>query len=155
MSIKQRIMDDLTAAMKSGARERLGVLRMIKAKMQEAEVNLRGAKGRDYQLDDAESTQVLVSYAKQRRDSIDSFRKAGREDLATREESELAIVKEYMPVQMSEDEVRRIVREAIAQCGATSPKEMGAVMKLVMPKVKGAADGKMVNQIVNELLAAK
>ena len=155
MPIRQRIVEDLTAAMKSGAKERLGVLRMVKAKMQEAEVNLRGVKGRDYQLEDPEATQVLVSYAKQRRDSIESFRKAGREDLASQEESELAIVQEYLPRQMSPDEVRQVVREAIAAAGATSPREMGAVMKLVMPKVKGAADGKMVNQIVAELLGGK
>ena len=155
MPIKQRIVEDLTAAMKSGAKERLGVLRMVKAKMLEAEVNLRGARGRDYQLEDPEATQVLASYAKQRRDSIDSFRKAGREDLASQEESELAIVQEYLPRQMPADEMRRIVREAIAASGATSPKEMGAVMKLVMPKVKGAADGKIVNQIVAELLGGK
>jgi uncharacterized protein YqeY len=152
MPIKQRIVEDLTAAMKSGAKERLSVLRMVKAKMLEAEVNLRGARGRDYQLEDPEAIEVLASYAKQRRDSIDGYRKGGREDLAAQEESELAIVQEYLPKQMSADDVRRIVREAIAQCGATSPKEMGAVMKLVMPKVKGTADGRMVSQIVSELL---
>ena len=155
MSIKQRIVDDLTAAMKSGAKERLSVLRMVKAKMLEAEVNMRGQKGREYQLDDPEATQVLVSYAKQRRDSIDSYRSAGREDLASQEESELAIVREYLPKQMSADEVRLIVREAIAAVGAASPREMGAVMRLVMPQVKGSADGKMVNQIVAELLGGK
>jgi hypothetical protein len=155
MPIKQRIVEDLTAAMKAGAKERLGVLRMVKAKMLEAEVSLRGTKGRDYQLEDPEAIEVLASYAKQRRDSIDSYRKGGREDLAAQEESELAIVQEYLPQRMSADDVRRIVREAIAQCGATSPKEMGTVMKLVMPQVKGAADGKMVSQIVSELLAGK
>ena len=155
MPIKQRIVEEMTAAMKSGAKERLGVLRMVKAEMLKAEVNLRGQKGRDYQLEDPEAMQVLMSYAKQRRDSIDSYRQGGREDLAAQEESELAIVLEYLPKQMGADEVRRIVIEAIAESGATSVKDTGAVMKLVMPKVKGAADGKMVNQIVGELLGGK
>src|SRR5215813_4780205 len=132
-------------AMKSGAKDRLSVLRMIKAKMMEAEVDLRVKHGRDYELGDPEATQVLASYAKQRRDSIDSYRQAGREDLAAQEEAELAIIQEYLPKQMGEDEVRSIVREAIAAAGATSARDMGAVMKLVMPKVKGAADGKLVN----------
>ena len=152
MPIKQRIVDDLTAAMKSGAKERLGVLRMVKAEMLKAEVNLRGQKGRDYQLEDPEATQVLMSYAKQRRDSIDSYKQGGRADLAAQEEAELAIVMEYLPKQMGADEVRRIVSEAIAAAGATSAKDTGAVMKLVMPKLKGAADGKLVNQIVSEML---
>lgn len=96
-----------------------------------------------------------MSYAKQRRDSIDSYRQGGREDLAAQEESELAIVLEYLPKQMGADEIRQIVSEAIAACGATTVKDTGAIMKLVMPKVKGAADGKLVNQIVAELLGGK
>ena len=153
MPIKQRIVEDLTAAMKSGAKERLGVLRMVKAEMLKAEVNLRGQKGRDYQLEDPEAMQVLMSYAKQRRDSIDSYKQGGRTDLAAQEESELAIVLEYLPKQMGTDEIRQIVASAIAATGATSVKDTGAIMKLVMPKVKGLADGRIVNQIVAELLA--
>jgi len=152
MSIKQQIVDDMKAAMKSRAADRLEVLRMVKARMMEAEVSLRAAKGRDYELEDAESIQVLTSYAKQRRDSIDSFRQAGREDLATKEEAELALVQEYLPRQLPPEEVRRIVQEAIAEARATSARDLGAVMKLVMPRVKGAADGKVVNRIAAELL---
>ncbi|HET6373318.1 MAG TPA: GatB/YqeY domain-containing protein [Candidatus Polarisedimenticolia bacterium] len=155
MSLKQRITDDLKAAMKSGDRDRLEALRMIKARILEAEVDQRAAKGREYELSDPEAIQVIAAYAKQRRDSIDSYRQAGREDLASKEEAELAMVREYLPAQLSADEVRRIVKEAIDASGASSPKDMGAVMKLVMPKVKGAADGKLVNQIVGELLAGK
>ena len=155
MPIKQRIVEDLTAAMKSGAKERLGVLRMVKAEMLKAEVNLRGQKGRDYQLEDPEAMQVLMSYAKQRRDSINSYRHGGRTDLAAQEESELAIVLEYLPKQMGADEIRQIVASAIAATGATSVKDTGAIMKLVMPKVKGLADGKMVNQMVAQLLSGK
>jgi uncharacterized protein YqeY len=110
-TLRQRIEDDMKAAMKAGDKARLGALRMVKARMMEAEVALRGKKGRDYQLDDAEATQVLSSCAKQRRDSIDSFRH--------------------------------------------SPGDVGAVMKIVMPQVKGAADGKEVNRIIVELLGGK
>jgi uncharacterized protein YqeY len=152
MTLRQRILDDLTAAMKAGARQRLDTLRMVKARIQEAEVALRATKGLGYELSDAEATQVLASYAKQRRDSIESFRQAGRADLAAREEAELAIVQEYLPRQLDADALRRLAREAIAEAGATSAKDVGRVMKLLMPKVKGAADGKEVNRVVGELL---
>jgi uncharacterized protein YqeY len=152
MSLRQRILDDLTAALKSGARQRLDTLRMVKARIQEAEVAQRATKGLDYELSDAETTQVVTAYAKQRRDSIDSFRQAGRTDLAAREEAELAIVQEYLPRQLDAEELRRLAREAIAEAGATSPKDAGKVMKLLMPKVKGAADGREVNRVVGELL---
>jgi uncharacterized protein YqeY len=152
MSIRQRILDDLKTALKSGERQRLDTLRMVKARVQEAEVAGRATKGLAYELSDAEMTQVLASYAKQRRDSIESFRQAGRADLAAREEAELAIVQEYLPRQLDPDELRRLAREAIAEAGATSAKDVGKVMKLLMPRVKGAADGKDVSRVVGELL---
>ena len=154
-TLKQRIEDDIKTAMKTGDKVRLGALRMVKAKMMEAEVALRGKKGRDYQLEDAEAIQSLSTSAKQRKDSIEAFRQGGREDLVKTEEAELAVIQEYLPKQMTADEVARIAREAIAATGATSPKDMGAVMKIVMPQVKGAADGKEVNRIISELLAPK
>jgi uncharacterized protein YqeY len=152
MSLRQRITDDLRTALKSGAKDRLEVLRMLKARIQEAEVSLRASKGLTYELTDAEASAVLQTYAKQRREAIDSFRQGRRADLAAREEAELAIVQEYLPAQMAADELRRIVREAIAEAGATSARDVGKVMKVVMPKVKGAADGKEVNRIAVELL---
>jgi len=155
MSLMETIAEDLKSALKSQARQRLETLRMDRAKMLEAEVALRAEMGREYKLEDSEAIRVLAAYAKQRRDSIDSYRQAGREDLATQEEAELAIIQEYLPRQLSPDEVKEIVRAAIAEAGATSPKDMGAVMKLVMPKLKGAADGKLVNQIVGQLLSGK
>jgi len=154
MSIKQRITKDLTSALKAGNKERLSTLRMVKSRIQEAEVSLRSEKGVDYELDDDEATQVLSTYAKQRRDSIESYREAGREDLAAKEESELALVQDYLPRQLSTDEVQKVVKEAIEQVGATSSRDMGAVMKAVMPKVRGVADGKLVNKTVREMLAA-
>lgn len=154
MSVTQRIAADLRSAMKSGDKTRLGVLRMLKARMLEAEVHLRGEKGRDYELADAEAEEAIASYAKQRRDSIESFRLAGRADLAAREEAELAVVLEYLPKQLSAEEVRQLVRAVVAECGASGPKDLGTVMKLLMPRVKGAADGKLVSQIVREVLGA-
>ena len=152
VSIKQRIVDDMKSAMKGGDKDRLATLRMLKSKLQMAEVDLREKEGRDYELDDERALQALSSYAKQRRDSIESYEKAERPDLAEKERVELEIVQGYLPAQLGENEVREIVKEAIAEVGASSPKDMGAVMKVVMPKVKGAADGKLVNQLVRELI---
>jgi len=152
MAIRERIVADLTAAMKAKDPQRLGVVRMLKSRIMEAEVEQRGRKGQDYVLEDQECLAVIATYAKQRRDSIEAYRKGGKEDLATKEEAELAIIQQYLPAQMSADEVRRIVAAAIAEAGATSAKEMGAIMKIVMPKLKGGADGTVVNRIVRELL---
>ena len=152
MPVTQQIVDQIKTAMKEGDKVRLGVLRMVKSKLQEAEVAGRAKKGRDHELSDDDAVQVIAAYAKQRRDSIDSYRTGGREDLAGKEEAELAILQEYLPKQLSEEDVRGIVQGAIAESNASSMKDMGAVMQLVMPKVKGVADGKMVNEIVRELL---
>jgi len=150
--IKQKLMDDLKVSMKSGDKLRTGCLRMLRSKVIEREVALRPKKGADYELDDEEALQVISTYAKQRKDSIESYRGGGREDLAAREEAELKIIEEYLPAQMSEEELGRIVDEVIAECGASSPKEMGQVMKGVMARVRGQADGKAVNAIVRQKL---
>lgn len=152
MTLKDRIVADLTAAMKAKDADRLAVLRMLKSKMMEAEVAQRTSKGLGYTLDDVEAQAVIGAYAKQRRDSIDAYRQGGREDLAVKEEAELALIQQYLPTQLTSDEIRTIVGAAIQESGATSAKDMGAVMKIVMPKVKGISDGKVVNQIVKELL---
>jgi len=152
MTLKQRIGEDMKAAMKAGQKERLGVLRMLRSKLQEAEVAGRVEKGLDYSIDDDDALAVLASYAKQRRESIDSYRQGGREELALREEAELGIIREYLPEQLSEPEIREIVAGAVAESGAASPKDMGRVMKAVMPRVKGRADGKLVNRLVREAL---
>lgn len=152
MTFKQRLDEDIKSALRAGDKPRLGCLRMLKSKLVEREVALRGKHGADHAIGDEEATQVVAAYAKQRRDSIDSYREGGREDLAGKEEAELAIVAEYLPQQLTEDEVREIVRRSIAECGAGSIKEMGAVMKTVMPRVQGKADGKLVNRLVRELL---
>ena len=151
--IKHQLMDDVKASMKSGDKVRTSCLRMLRSKVLEREVALRPKKGADYELEDEEALQVIATYAKQRKDSIESYRSGGREDLAAKEEAELKIIEEYLPAQMSADELAPIVAEVIAECGATSPKDMGQVMKLVMARVGGSADGKIVSQMVRQKLA--
>ena len=154
MTIKEKITTDMKTAMKSGDKTRLGVLRMLRSKIQEAEVQERAKEGVDYSLDDDRTIHVIASYAKQRRESIESYRQGGRDDLVAKEEAELAAIQEYLPEQLSEEEIRKIVADAIAESSASSIKDMGAVMKLLMPQVKGRADGKQVNEIVREMLGA-
>jgi uncharacterized protein len=153
MSLKERIGEEMKAAMKSGDKDRLGVLRMLRARVLEAEVAAREKQGRDHEATDEEVVAVISSYAKQRRDSIEAYRGGGREDLAAREEAELKIVQEYLPAPLTPDEIRAIVAGSIAEAGAKSAKDMGAVMKLVMPRLKGRVDGKQVQEIVRSLLS--
>lgn len=153
MSFQEKLLGDIKAAMKARDQLRLDTLRMVKAKIQEKEVELRGKKGREHVLEDGEILQVLTTAAKQRRDSIESFRSGGREELAAKEEQELAIIREYLPKQLAEEDLERLVKEAVEETGAASPKDMGKVMKAVMPKVKGRADGKRINAVVRKLLA--
>jgi uncharacterized protein YqeY len=154
MTRRERLLDDLKSAMKAQDARRLNVLRMIKARILEAEVAQRASKGRDFQLPDEDVLRVVAAYAKQRREAIDSFRAGGRADLAANEEAELQIVEGYLPAALSEDQVRAAVQEAIAACGATSARDIGAVMKTALAKLAGAADGKVVNRIARELLGA-
>ena len=152
MSLKQKIEDDLKTALKAGDKLRLSCLRMVKSKLQEKQVALRGKEGPEAKLSESDVTNVVSAYAKQRRDSIESYEQGGREDLAANERAELEILTDYLPQQMGEDEVAVSVDEAVRESGASEPKDMGAVMKLVMPKVKGRADGKLVNRIVQSRL---
>ena len=154
MGLKQQLSDDLKTAMKARDSDRLTVIRMLRSKLQEREVQLRGKHGPDHQLTDEDVLEVVGSYAKQRRDSIESYRAGGREELATAEEAELAIVQTYLPAQLSEDEVKAIVDEVVAETGAASPADMGKVMKALMPRTKGLADGKSVSRLVRERLGS-
>ena len=153
MSLKEKISSDAITAMKKKDKDTLGVLRMIKSKILEQEVQLRSKKGKDYQLTDEETLGVITSYAKQRKQSIDSYTEAGRMDLADQEKKELGILNDYLPRQLSRDDIEKLVDEAIAVSGATNLKDMGLVMKTVMPMLKGAADGKTVNEVVRSKLA--
>jgi uncharacterized protein YqeY len=152
MRLKQQLDSDIKQAMKAGDRTRVNCLRMLKSKILEKEVSLRAERGADCALNDQEAVEVIAAYAKQRRDSIEGFKQGGRDDLVAQEEQELEIVSAFLPEQLGEEDIRGIVREAITESGASSAREMGAVMKLVMPRVKGAADGKLVSRIARELL---
>ncbi len=137
---------DLKESLKSANKTKVSVLRMIKASIKNKEID----KGSP--LADEEIIEVLASLAKQRRESIEEFRRAGRNDLVEQEEEELSILQSYMPEQLSEDELVNLIRVAIEEAGATSLRDMGKVMKLIMPRVKGRADGRVVNQKVREIL---
>ena len=152
MSIENRLADDMKEAMRAKDAPRLGCIRMLRSKLMEKQVALREANGKDYVLTDDESQDVISAYAKQRRDSIEAYEKADRPDLAAGERAELALITTYLPEQLDAATLRALVQEAITESGASSPKDMGAVMKAVMPKVKGRADGKQVNAVVRELL---
>jgi len=138
----------MQAAMRARDAQRRDAIRLIQAEIQRFEIDQRVS------ADDDRILALLDRMTKQRRDSIESYDKGGRDDLAARERQELAVVNEYLPQQMSEDEVREIVAAAIAESGASSARDLGQVMKLVMPRVKGVADGALVNRVVRELLGA-
>jgi len=149
MSLNDKIGGEITAAMKAKDAPRLSALRMLKA----AVMNKGVEKGRD--LDDAEVLQVVASLVKQRRDSIEQFSKAGRTDLVEKETGEIAVLETYLPPAASADEIDAAVAAAIAETGAASVKDMGKVMKAVMPKLAGKhADGRTVNDAVRRKLGA-
>jgi uncharacterized protein YqeY len=151
MSLYDTILSDLKNAMKAKDKDRLRVLRSLKAALLEKEISER--KGGQAKLTDEQIVQVLTKAAKQRKESIEQFESAGRNDLVENEKVELAIIEEYLPEMMSADKVAELVDEVIAQVGASSPQDMGKVMGAIMPKVKGKADGSMVNKIVRQKLS--
>ncbi len=150
MNIQERIDSDLKEAMRAKDTTKLAVLRMLKSALKYAAIAKSGAEA---ELSDAEAVQVIRKQSKQRQDSIDSFEKGGRADLAKKEQEELSILNAYMPKAMSADEVEQAVREAIAEAGATSKAQMGAVMKAVQAKVAGRVDGKTLSQEVSRQLS--
>ena len=149
MALNDQVSADIAAAMKARDSSRLSALRMLKA----AVMNKSVEKGRD--LEDAEILQVVASLVKQRRDSIEQFAKAGRTDLVEKETGELTVLQAYLPPSASAEEIDAAVAEAIKETGATSAKDLGKVMKAVMPKLAGKnADGKAVNEAVRRTLGA-
>ena len=147
MSLNEKIGGDITAAMKAKDAPRLSALRMLKA----AIMNKGVEKNRD--LDDAEILQVVASLVKQRRDSIEQFASAGRTDLVAKETGEIAVLEHYLPPAVSAEDIEAAVAAAIAETGATSVKDIGKVMKAVMPKLAGKnADGRAVNDAVRRTL---
>ena len=146
MSLKEQLTNDMKEAMKSHDKDRLAVIRMVRGAIRQQEID--GQK----ELGDEDVIAVMSKEIKMRKDSIEEFKKGGREDLIAKTQAEIDVLMPYMPAQLSEDEVRELVKAAVAETGATTPKDMGKVMGVLMPKVKGRADGKLVNTIVRSLL---
>jgi len=152
MSLKERIDPDLKNTMKAGDKDRLNAIRSIRAALLEKEVSIRVA-GKAV-LTDEQEIEVLVSLAKKRRDAIEQFTAGNRPDLAENELKELRVIEEYLPEPLTDDEVRAVVENVIADTGATSMKDVGKVMGLAMKTLKGKTDGTRVQEIVKSLLSA-
>ena len=147
MSLRERIQSDLTAAMRSGDSLRRDVLRMAESALYNTE------KAKRQPLAEDEVVGVLSREVKTRRESVEAFRKGGREELAAKEEAEIAILQDYLPRQLGDEELRRLVDEAIAATGASSPRDMGKVMGCLAPATRGRADGRRVSELVAAALA--
>jgi len=148
MSLLERLNNDMKQAMKNKEKDKLSVIRMLKAALQNEAIKL-GNKG----LTEDEELTVLSREAKQRKDSLQEFSNAGREDLAEKIRTEIKYVELYMPQQLTEEEITNIVKETIESVGATTKADMGKVMGALMPKVKGKADGALVNKLVQQHLS--
>jgi uncharacterized protein len=146
VSLIHQLDQDMKAAMKQKDKETLSTIRMVRSSIKKVEIDNRGELSEDQVLE------ILVREIKQRKDSLQEYEKASREDLATKEKREIEILSAYLPAQLTEEELLEIVKKAIADTGATSKKEMGKVMGVVVPLTKGRADGKKVNQLVQQLL---
>jgi len=148
MGLNERLTEDMKAAMKAGpaGRQRLETIRFLRSALKNAEIDKKAP------LTDEDILGVITKQVKQLRDSIAEFEKAGRSDLVEKAQAEIAVLSDYLPAQMTEDEVRELARQIIADVGAQGPKDMGKVMGPLMARTKGRADGRMVQQIVRELL---
>lgn len=146
MSLKEVLYEDLKRAMKEGNKKLVSVIRLARAAIVNAE------KEKMHLLDDDEVVQVLAKEVKQRRDAIEEYKKVGRQDTVSELEDEIDILLGYMPQQLSEDEITELVSQTIYEVGASSMRDMGSVMKALMPKIRGRADGSLVNKIVRQQL---
>ena len=148
MSLKDKLTEDMKQAMKDNeaGKLRLSVIRMVRAAIKNVEIDTKA------ELAEEDVIAIVAKEVKMRRDSMEEFKKGQRDDLVAQLEQEIEVLLPYLPQQLTEAEVREIVTEAVAIAGATSSKDMGKVMAVLMPKVKGRADGKLVNNIVRELL---
>jgi hypothetical protein len=147
MSLKQRIIDDMTAAMRAKDAPRLSTLRMVKAAMMNRQIDKGG------ELTDEELAKMLQSLVKQRRDSVEQYERGGRAELAEKERAEIAVIEQYLPQAATREEIEQAVTAAVEETGASSLKEMGAVMKAAQARLAGrAADGRMVSEIVKAKL---
>ncbi|MDF2548145.1 GatB/YqeY domain-containing protein [Anaerosolibacter sp.] len=146
MSLKEKLMDDLKIAMKEKDQLRKSVITMIRAAIKQYEVDKR------VELDDESILDIMSKQVKQKRDAIEEFAKGNRQDLVDEAKAEIDILMEYLPQQLTEEEMKQIVSEVVKEVGATTAKDMGKVMSALMPKVKGRADGKLLNQVVRQFL---
>jgi uncharacterized protein YqeY len=148
MSLSERLTEDMKNAMKAGAagKVRLDTIRFLRSALKNVEIDKKAL------LTDEDVLGVITKQVKQLKDSIDEFQKAGRSDLVEKAQAEVAVLSDYLPQQMSEAEVRDLARQIIADVGAQGPKDMGKVMGPLVARTKGRADGKLVNQVVKELL---
>lgn len=148
MSLKEKLQNDMKSAMREGQTERRDVLRLLLAAIKQAEVD----SGKT--LDDKGVEDLLMKQMKQRRESINDYEKAGRPEQAAQEKAELVVIEAYLPKMMPREEIEALVAAAISQLNITSAKEMGRLMGHLMPQVKGKADGRLVNEVVKELMPA-
>lgn len=147
MDILAKLNEDMVTAAKAKDKIRLSAIRLLKTALHNKEIDLMRP------LNETETMQILSGLVKQRKDSIEQFAKGGRQDLVEKEEAELKILQDFMPAQMSEDEVEALIKKAIADVGAASVKDMGKVMKALMPQITGRADGKAAGEKVKALLS--
>ena len=147
MSLEERLVDEMKQAMKSNDKVRLSTIRMIRSAVKNKEIDLRN------KLDDDEILRVIQGMVRKSEDSIEQFKAGGRMDLVEKETKEIEILKSYLPQALSSEDVVRIIDESIQETQASSLKDLGKVMKSVMPKLSGKADGKLINQLVKERLS--
>lgn len=146
MNLSERLNEDMKQAMKSRDKFKLSNIRMVRSTIKNLEIDLKRS------LDDSEVLDIIGREIKQRKDALQDFEKAGRVDLAADANAEIEFLSAYLPEQLSEEEIKVIVQQTIQETGASSKAEMGKVMSALMPKVKGRADGKLVNQVVQQFL---
>ncbi|OSZ79520.1 glutamyl-tRNA amidotransferase [Chitinophagaceae bacterium IBVUCB1] len=148
MALEQKVMEEMKAAMRAKDEAALRTLRAIKAA-----ILIEKTSGSGVEMTEADETKMLQKMAKQRRDSLDIFVQQNREDLAVKEREELAIIERFLPAQMSAEELQKVIKEIIAQTGASSPADMGKVMGVATKQLAGKADGKLISETVKQLLA--
>ena len=148
MTLKQRLTDDMKTAMKGGDKDTLGVIRLVNAAIKQKEVDER------VELDDAQVIAVLDKMVKQRKDSVDQYEKANREDLAAIERAEIVVIERYLPEKMGEDEIMAAIDAAVAETGASGPADMGKLMGALKPKLAGQADMGLVSKLVKQKLSS-
>jgi uncharacterized protein YqeY len=152
MSLKEKIQTEFKDSFKAKNPVKLGVFKMLQAEIKNAEIAKRTKLGKEILLSDEEILEVVSREIKKRKDAIEMYEKAGRNELVEKEKKEMEILSIYLPEQLSEKEIRQMAEKAIEQSGAVSQKEMGKVMAILMPQIKGRADGALVNKIIKELL---